>query len=124
MELRHVLRLAKKWFWVIIIAILIGGAAGLVVNLFQPKMYEATTILYVSAPNHSDYQGVLGAQQAAKAFASLPTSDDVLKATLHTVNVPGLSLSQLYLEMNELTVISMRSLHPDHTQEKREAPIL
>jgi len=80
---------------VIVIAILIGGAAGLVVNFFQPKMYEATTTLYVSAPDHSDYPSVLGAQQAAKALASFPQSDEVLKATLHTVSSLSLSLPQL-----------------------------
>lgn len=65
------------------------------VNLLQPKVYQATTTLYVSSLNRSDYQTELGAQQAAKSFALFPQSGGVLQATLATVGNRNLSLSQL-----------------------------
>jgi Mrp family chromosome partitioning ATPase/capsular polysaccharide biosynthesis protein len=66
-----------------------------VVNLLLPKTYEAETQLYISTPNHNDYNTVLGDQQAAKAFTSFPQSTSVLQATLRAAGVRGLSLSQL-----------------------------
>jgi capsular polysaccharide biosynthesis protein len=77
------------------LAALIGGAVGLAVNLFQPRLYESATTLYVSSPNLSDYQSVLGAQQAAKAFVLFPQSDGMLQTALKTVGTHNLSLSQL-----------------------------
>src|SRR5437660_10975809 len=38
-QLRDILGLAGKWLWLIILACLIGGGAGLVVDHYQPKKY-------------------------------------------------------------------------------------
>jgi len=95
LSIRYILWLVKKWYWLIILAALIGGTVALGVNHIQPKVYAATTTLYVSSLNRNDYQTVLGAQQAAKAFTLFPQSDKVLQATLDTLRAPNLSLSQL-----------------------------
>lgn len=95
MELRHVLALARKWLFLLLLACVIGAAAGFAVNFLLPKTYEADTTLYISTPNHSDYNTVLGDQQAAKAFALFPQSTSVLQATLRVVGIRGLTLPQL-----------------------------
>ncbi len=95
LQVRYALWLVRKWLWLLILATLIGGAVGLVVNLFQPKLYESTTSLYISSLNASDYQSVLGAQQAAKGFVVFPQSDGVLQAVLKVVGVRNLTGSQL-----------------------------
>jgi protein-tyrosine kinase len=95
LEARKVLWFARKWFWLIVLASFIGGAAGLVVSFLQPKLYEADTTLYISSPNHTDYQSVLGDQQAAKAFIRIPQSDSVLTATIQAVGYRNLNPSQL-----------------------------
>ena len=95
MELRYFLWLMRKWFWLILLACLIGAAASLVVSLLQPKMYEGQTTLYVVSPDSSNYNSVIGAQQAAKSFAQLPQSNPVVEATLRTVSDRSLSPSQL-----------------------------
>jgi capsular exopolysaccharide synthesis family protein len=94
LELHKVLLLAKKWLLLIALAALVGGAAGLVVSILQPKVYESDTELYFSSPNHTDYNSTLGDQLAAKAFASLPQSNSVLTATLQAVGDKSLSLTQ------------------------------
>jgi protein-tyrosine kinase len=93
-EARKVIALGKKWFWLIILAAIIGGAAGLAVSLLLPKTYESDTTLYFSSPNHTDYNSLLGDQQAAKAFASIPQSDSVLRATLQAVGDDSLTLTK------------------------------
>jgi uncharacterized protein involved in exopolysaccharide biosynthesis len=95
LELYAVARLIKKWFLVIILACFVGGGAGLIVSLLQPRVYEANTTVYLTTPNRSDSNDLVGAQQAAKAFALIPTSGSILTATLQTAHDKNLSLSQL-----------------------------
>ena len=95
MEARKVLQLAKKWFWLIALACIIGGIAGLAVSILQPKMYESDTTLFVGSQNRTDYNSVVGDQQSAKAFASIPQSASVLAAALKAAGDRSLSLSQL-----------------------------
>ncbi len=95
MEIRNVLLLARKWLRLLLLACLLGGAVGFVFGRLQPKMYQAETTLYVSSPNHSDYNTVVGDQQAAKAFALFPQSSSILEAALKRVDDKSLSLTQL-----------------------------
>ncbi len=95
MKVYDVVRVARKWLRVIIIACLVGGAAGLVVSLLQPKQYTAEAIVYLVSPNHSDGNTVTGDQQAAKAFTLIPQSGTVLAATLQALGDPSLSIPQL-----------------------------
>lgn len=95
MEIHDLLSLIRKWIGMIILAGLIGGAAGLAVSFLQPKVYEADVTLFVNLPNHGDTGSLYGAQQAAKAFAEFPQSRPVLAAALKDVGDTSLSLSQL-----------------------------
>ncbi len=95
MEMHHVLQILKQWRMRILLACLIGAAAGLTVNLLQPKVYQAEATLFVSSPNHSDINTLLGNQEAAKALASFPQSDAVLRATLQVVGDKSLTLPKL-----------------------------
>lgn len=94
-EIHNVLLLARKWLWLLVLAALIGGVAGLVVDHLQPKQYQADATLFVSSPNHSDYNFVLGDQQAAAAVAQYAKSYSVLIATLQKVGGSRLSLIKL-----------------------------
>lgn len=95
MEIRDILRLTRKWLWLLLLAGLIGAAAGLAVDLLQPRVYQSSATLFVNSPNHSNYDTLLGNQQAAKALVSFPQSDPVLRATLQVVGNGSLSLPQL-----------------------------
>ena len=95
MQPRYILGLVKKWFWLLVLAAIIGGAAGLVVDRLQPKKYQADATVFVNAPNRIDYTALLGAQQAARAFVIFPQSQSILTAALQTVGNTGLSESQL-----------------------------
>lgn len=90
-----VLRITRKWLRVILIACLVGGAAGLLVSLLQPEQYTAEAIVYLVSPNHSDGNTVTGDQQAAKAFTLIPQSGTVLAATLQALGDPSLSQPQV-----------------------------
>lgn len=95
MQPRQIFDLIKKWFWLIVLAALVGAGAGLAVNHFQPKKYQAAATVFVNSPNRIDYTSLLGAQQAAKAFASFPQSQPILEAAQQQLGDKSLSETQL-----------------------------
>lgn len=95
MEARHLIRLAKKWLWLVVLAGALGGAAGLFVGLRQPQVYQADTTLIVSTPNRSDWNALAGDQQAAKGFTLVPKSTPVLAGTIQAINDPKLTIADL-----------------------------
>jgi len=94
-EARQIISIVRTWLWLIVATSVIGGIAGLAVSYRQPQTYRATTTLYVSSLNHSDYSSLLGDQEAAKAYALFPQSGAVLQAALNAVGDHRLSLTQL-----------------------------
>lgn len=95
MQLHQLLELIRKWFWLIVLAALIGAAAGLAVNHFLPKKYQASATILVNTPNHMDQNSLLGAQQAAKALATIPQTQPILQAALQQTGDTSLSETQL-----------------------------
>lgn len=95
MQPKYILGLIRKWLWLIILAVLIGGAVGAGVDHILPKKYEADATLFVNSPNHIDYNTVLGDQQAARALSLFPESNTVLQATLKNLHTNDLTLPQL-----------------------------
>lgn len=95
MEIRHILELARKWFWMLILACLLGGAIGLLVSLIQPKIYDGSTSLLISSPNRNDNNAIVGDQQAAAAFTVFPTSTPVLQAIIQAIGDKSLTPTQL-----------------------------
>ena len=95
MEIRHILELARKWFWMLVLTCILGGVIGLLVSLIQPKIYDASTSLLISSPNRNDNNSIMGDQQAATAFVVFPTSTPVLQATIQAIGDNSLTTSQL-----------------------------
>lgn len=62
-------------------------------------------MVYLTSPNHSDDNAVVGDQQVAKAFALIPQSDPVLEATLQAVGDRSLNPSLL---SSMITVVNNR----------------
>jgi capsular exopolysaccharide synthesis family protein len=94
---RYILGLIRKWFWLLVLAALIGGAAGFIVNRLQPKQYQAVATVFITSPNHIDYSSLLGAQQAARAFAAIPLYPSILESAIKTTGDTSISETQLAL---------------------------
>lgn len=45
--IQHFYRIVRLW-WVVVLAVLLGGGMGFIVHLFRPAVYEATASIYVS----------------------------------------------------------------------------
>lgn len=95
MQLRQLFGFIRKWFWLIVLAAIIGAVAGLVVQHYLPKKYQAAATVFVNTPDHMDGNSLSGAQQAAKALASIPQTSPVLDAALQKIGDTSLSDTQL-----------------------------
>lgn len=45
--IQHFYRIVRLW-WVVVLAVLLGGGIGYIVHLFRPALYEATASIYVA----------------------------------------------------------------------------
>lgn len=82
MEIRRYWLLFKKWYWLLIIGIVIGGLAAYLISLSQPTIYQSGIRVMVSRladPTQSDYARNLGNRMLAETYRDLFLSDQVMK---------------------------------------------
>lgn len=87
MELRHYLRILQRNWILLLVATLVGGAAGFGLSSLQTPRYEATTRLYVSVRSDSVgiselAQGTTFARQAVVSFVDVVNSSLVLERVI------------------------------------------
>src|SRR6266567_1634520 len=122
-QLQDVLGHVKKWLWLLILACIIGGAAGFVADFLQPRLYQADTTLFITLPSRGDNSSILGEQQVAKAFAFFPQSTPVLDAVLQKLGDENLTLSQLapMVSVDNTTNTQLVTIHVKNRDPRRAA---
>jgi succinoglycan biosynthesis transport protein ExoP len=91
MELTAYIRVLRRWFWLIGLAVVVFGSASFVVGRTQPPRYEASTTIQVGSflslanPNTGLIQ--VG-QQLAQNYAAIVTTYPVLDATVRELQLP------------------------------------
>lgn len=90
MELVQYIRLFRKWFWLLLLAGIIGGGVSFVVTSRQPAQYTATTTLsigrYIEALN-PDSSDIRTGIDLAQTYAQLIRTRDVLQGTIDTLGL-------------------------------------
>jgi capsular exopolysaccharide synthesis family protein len=75
------LRIFRRYWPVIVVATLIGAAAGFAVSYLSPPRYQSTATLFVATQNGTSvaeaYQNNLFSQQRVTSYAALATSEQV-----------------------------------------------
>ncbi len=87
MELKQYLQLFLRWFWLLLLGVLLGGVGGYIGSTYQTPMYQSTTKFLVSrAPDQrvSDV-GYISDQQLALTYIQLLTTQPVLDAASEKV---------------------------------------
>lgn len=91
MELAQYIRLFRKWFWLILIASVLGGGISFIFRTREPSTYQAETIIaigrYIESPNPNS-QEIRTGMDLAQTYAELVTTYDVLQATISNLNLP------------------------------------
>ncbi|MEW5958183.1 MAG: polysaccharide biosynthesis tyrosine autokinase [Chloroflexota bacterium] len=107
LDLRQYLALALKWWWLVVLAVLIGTVAAFWANQRQPRVYRATTAVIVGQSIQATEltsNDILTSQRLAQTYADIARRQPVL----HSV-VDRLSLADTWSGLKgRVTVTSVR----------------
>ncbi len=91
MDIPEYLRLVRRGWILLVVAALVGAAAGLVVSAAQPAKYSATAKAYVSTRSTPDIatlsQAATYAQQVIASYADVATSSTVLQRVINNLDL-------------------------------------
>src|ERR1700690_4279687 len=80
MELKDYLAIIRRWAWLLILGFILGGLVGVLVSVFQPPIYQASTRILVMRPPQeqvTDYT-YLTDQQSVDTYIQLATTQPVI----------------------------------------------
>ena len=79
MELKQLIFLLRRWFWLLILGLVLGATSGVLINRIQTPVYQVVAkILVMRAPDFSaSGLAYLGDQQLAQTFSELITTQPV-----------------------------------------------
>lgn len=83
MDLRDYIRVARKNWWIAVVAVAVALGLATLITVQTPPQYATTTTFFITTPNNgvSDaYQGGLFSQQRVKSYANLLTGDRLAKS--------------------------------------------
>ena len=82
MELKEYLRIFRRWAWLMILGLILGGVGGYLASQYQTPVYQASTRVMVMRPpqeSASDYTYLSG-QQLTQTYVQLVTTSPVLES--------------------------------------------
>lgn len=91
MEIRQYLNLARKWAWLMILGLIIGGAGTYYYSSQQPEVFQTSSRIMVSrAPEETtgNYYSVYNDLQLAKTYAQLIPAEPVMQAASEKLGYP------------------------------------
>jgi polysaccharide biosynthesis transport protein len=100
-ELKHFIILLKRWYWLIILGIVIGAAGGIVFSRIQTPIYESSAkILVMRAPDQSNaVLAYLSPTELAITFSQLITTQRVLD---DLSNQMGIKLNKSMVQVQQV----------------------
>ncbi len=90
MELKYYLVLLRRWAWLLILGLIVGGLGAYLGSLYQPPVYQsATKVLVIRAQDDklADLTGTSGAQ-LAQTYSQLMVTQPILEATSEQLGFP------------------------------------
>lgn len=109
-DISYILSTIGRWFFLILLFVIIGGIGAAVYNYGAPIKYESKTTLYVQPQvnsNEVDYQGILTNQRMVKTYAQIIKSRKVANKVIEKL--------KLDLEYDEL-ISNLTVTSSDDTQ--------
>ena len=91
MGLRQYLAIVSRWWWLLLLGLLIAAAPTLVITRSLPKVYRATTTLYINqsaAPGAITYSDALLNQQLVKTYSQMAQQPIVLDTVRQQLHLP------------------------------------
>lgn len=118
MDLRQYLFIARRWAWLGILGLILGGVAGYFWSIYQTPVYRATTrMLVIRAPQEkvSDYT-YLTDQQLTQTYIELATTEPVLDAVAETLgySIDRDQLTVQQIQNTQVIKLSVEDPNPIH----------
>src|SRR5574344_94722 len=89
-DFSYILSTIGRWFILILLFIVIGGASAIFYNYGAPVKYESETTLYVEPSVNSsevDYQGILTNQRMVKTYAEIIQSRKIVNGVINYLHL-------------------------------------
>jgi len=108
-DFRRYLKLLRRWWWLLVLAPLVGAGIGLVVGLRAPRVYQTGTYLVINqivnpyAPNPNNDLGY--SQGVAAQYGQLMRTDPFLAETIQQLGL-SLTIEELNEEIVAVRVLS------------------
>ncbi len=120
MEIKRYWLLLRKWYWLLIIGMVIGGAAGFIYSLNQPTIYQSSSRVMVSRiadPSQAEYVRNLGDRMLAETYRDLFTVNDVIEQISDRLGyqVTSGQINVQYVENSNLLDIKVNDENPQKT---------
>ncbi|HEX2978991.1 MAG TPA: polysaccharide biosynthesis tyrosine autokinase [Anaerolineaceae bacterium] len=80
MDLKHYVYLLKRWAWLLFLGAGLGIIAGILMNIYQEPVYQATTKLMVVAPSDNQQQLYQGDEQLSQTYMELLATRPIREA--------------------------------------------
>jgi uncharacterized protein involved in exopolysaccharide biosynthesis len=91
LDLQQLFRIARRRWWLLLLAPLVTGGLAFAVSSRQPRLYAATTTLMVNPPQSMilpDYNAILGSQSLAETYRPLVSTRPVLAPVVTELALP------------------------------------
>ncbi len=88
MELRELIRIVRRWVWLLILGAVLGGLATYFFSSYQQPVYQASAEVFVSQPRYNDVSelGYLSTYQFVPTYAELMVTDEILTETANRLD--------------------------------------
>lgn len=115
MQPKEYINLIKRWAWLLIIGILVGGGGGKLYSYFQTEIYQASTkIIIMNSPESSSLDvSYQNAQQLAQTYIELIVTRPVLEATSEILGYKVFA-NQIQISNEQLIKVTVDDEDPAH----------
>lgn len=90
MELRQYLALARKWWWLAVLGMVLAGGTAYLVTASMPPVYQARTVLMIdqARSGYTDYSSIIASQRLAETYVEVIRSRAVLEQVQRNLGLP------------------------------------
>ncbi len=98
LTISEAIKLARRWWWILVLLPLIAGVAAYAISSAMTPMYQARTVLLIEtsqASSGANYNDLLAAERLSRTYSELATTDVVLDLTVERLADPDIDREAL-----------------------------
>ena len=128
MEFMQYVGIARRWAWLLLLGLVLGGAAGYFYSNSQTPIYQTSTKLMVGGGQQTgsqyDYMNSLGAQQLALTYIELLKTRPILDRVSAQVGYPIGGVTAQLMPNTQIIQIQVTDQNPVHAMDIANAVVV